>query len=48
MKTREDFIRVNNGGDGVDEDALYTFGGWDGEDIFENMSGVQVLGGKTM
>ena len=41
-------IRVNNGGDGVDEDALYTFGGWDGEDIFENMSGVEVLGGETM
>lgn len=41
-------IHVNNGGDGVDEDALYTFGGWDGEDIFENMSGVEVLGGETM
>ena len=41
-------IRVNNGGDGVDDDALFTFGGWDGEDIFENMSGVEVLGGETM
>jgi len=41
-------IRVNNGGDGVDEDALYTFGGWDGEDVFENMSGVEVLGGETL
>ena len=41
-------IRVNNGGDGVDEDALYTFGGWDGEDIFENINGVEVLDGETM
>lgn len=41
-------IRVNNGGDGVDDDALFTFGGWDGEDIFENMGGVEVLGGETM
>lgn len=41
-------IRVNNGGDGVDDDALFTFGGWDGEDIFENMNGVEVLGGETM
>ena len=41
-------IRVNNGGDGVAEDALFTFGGWDGEDVFENMSGVEVLGIETM
>lgn len=41
-------IRVNNGGDGVDEDALFTFGGWDGEDIFKNMSGIEVLSEETM
>lgn len=41
-------IRVNNGGDGVDEDALFTFGGWDGEDIFEDMNGVEVLNSETM
>ena len=41
-------IRVNNGGDGVSEDALFTFGGWDGEDVFENMSGVEVLSVETM
>lgn len=41
-------IRVNNGGDGVDEDALYTFGGWDGEDVFEDMIGIEVLYLETM
>ena len=41
-------IRVNNGGDGVDEDALYTFGGWEGEDIFKNMNGVKVLSKETL
>ena len=41
-------IRVNNGGDGVDEDALYTFGGWDGEDVFVNMSDVKILADETM
>lgn len=41
-------IRVNNGGDGVQSDALYTFGGWDGEDIFNDMQGVEVLDSDTM
>ena len=41
-------IRVNNGGDGVDEDALYTFGGWDGEDLFAGVSGADVIGSETM
>ena len=41
-------IRVNNGGDGVDEDALFTFGGWGGEDVFENMGDVEILNGETM
>ena len=41
-------IRVNNGGDGVDEDALYTFGGWDGEDVFEDMNGIEVLDSECM
>ena len=41
-------IRVNNGGDGVDEDALYTFGGWEGEDVFDDISGAEVLYSETM
>lgn len=41
-------VHINNGGDGVDDDALYTFGGWDGEDIFEDMNGAEVLDGETM
>lgn len=41
-------IRVDNGGDGVDEDALFTFGGWDGEDVFENMCGIEVLDSETL
>jgi len=41
-------IRVNNGGDGVDEDALFTFGGWDGEDVFKNMSGIEILDSDVM
>ena len=41
-------IRINNGGDGVDEDALFTFGGWDGEDVLDDINGVQVLDSETM
>ena len=41
-------IRVNNGGDGVDEDALFTFGGWDGEDVFKDMTGIRCLDSETM
>ena len=41
-------VRVNNGGDGVAEDALYTFGGWDGEDLFDKMDRIQVLDSETM
>lgn len=41
-------IRVNNGGDGIDEDALYTFGGWDGEDLFEDISGIELLDSETL
>jgi hypothetical protein len=41
-------IHVNNGGDGVQTDALYTFGGWDGEDIFDDIQGVEVLDSETM
>ena len=36
-------ICVNNGGDGVDEDALYSFGGWDGEDVFNDMEDVEIM-----
>lgn len=41
-------VRVNNGGDGVAEDALYTFGGWEGEDLFNNMTGIDMLYSETM
>ena len=41
-------VRVNNGGDGVAEDALYTFGGWEGEDLFNNMPGIDLLYSETM
>jgi len=41
-------IMVSNGGDGVQEDALYTFGGWDGEDVFDGMSGISVIHSETM
>lgn len=41
-------VRVNNGGDGVSEDALYTFGGWEGEDLFSNMAGIDLLYSETM
>lgn len=41
-------VRVNNGGDGVAEDALYTFGGWEGEDLFDNMTGINLLYSETM
>ena len=41
-------IRVNNGGDGVDEDALFTFGGWDGEDVFDGISGIEILDSETL
>ena len=41
-------IHVNNGGDGVAEDALYTFGGWEGEDLFNNMTGIDLLYSETM
>lgn len=41
-------IRVNNGGDGVDEDVLFTFGGWDGEDVFSSMSGIEVLDSEIL
>ena len=41
-------VRVNNGGDGVAEDALYTFGGWEGEDLFNNMIGIDILYSGTM
>ena len=41
-------ICVNNGGDGVSEDSLYTFGGWDGEDVFDNISGAQILYSETL
>lgn len=38
-------VKVNNGGDGVDPDALYTFGGWDGEDVFDGLP-VEVIHGE--
>lgn len=41
-------VHVNNGGDGVAEDALYTFGGWEGEDLFSNMTGIDLLYSETM
>ena len=41
-------IRVNNGGDGVDDDALYSFGGWEGEDVLDNISGIEMLDSDTM
>ena len=41
-------IHVNNGGDGVDDDALFTFGGWEGEDLFNNMTGIDVLYSETL
>ena len=41
-------VRVNNGGDGVAEDALYTFGGWEGEDLFNNMMGIDLLYSESM
>ena len=41
-------VRVSNGGDGVSEDSVYTFGGWDGEDLFNNMDGIQVLDTETL
>lgn len=41
-------ITVNNSGDGVTEDTVYTFGGWDGEDLFDEMDGIQVLDSETM
>ena len=41
-------IRVNNGGDGVDEDALFTFGGWDGEDVFEDIAGIKILDSEIL
>lgn len=41
-------VHVNNGGDGVAEDALYTFGGWEGEDLFSDMAGIDVLYSETM
>lgn len=41
-------VHVNNGGDGVAEDALYTFGGWEGEDLFDNMTGIDLLYSETM
>lgn len=41
-------VRVNNGGDGTAEDALYTFGGWGGEDLFNNMTGIDLLYSETM
>ena len=41
-------VHVNNGGDGVAEDALYTFGGWEGEDLFNNMMGIDLLYSESM
>ena len=41
-------VHVNNGGDGVAEDALYTFGGWEGEDLFDNMTGIDLLYSESM
>ena len=41
-------VHVNNGGDGVAEDALYTFGGWEGEDLFDDMTGIDMLYSETM
>lgn len=41
-------IRVNNGGDGVDEDSIYSFGGWSGEDVFDNMDGIEIIYSETM
>ena len=41
-------VHVNNGGDGVSEDALYTFGGWEGEDLFDDMTGIDMLYSETM
>ena len=41
-------IHVANGGDGVSEDSVYTFGGWDGEDIFEHIDGIKLLTSETM
>lgn len=41
-------VHVNNGGDGVAEDALYTFGGWEGEDLFDDMTGIDLLYSETM
>lgn len=40
-------VHVNNGGDGVDEDALYSFGGWDGEDVFDSMPKIEVIDSET-
>lgn len=40
-------VHVNNGGDGVDEDALYSFGGWDGEDVFDSMPKIEIIDSET-
>ena len=41
-------VRVNNSGSGVAEDALYTFGGREGEGLFNNITGIDLLYLETM
>lgn len=36
-------VKVNNGGEGVDDDALFAFGGWDGEDALDGIDGAACL-----
>ena len=41
-------VHVNNGGDGESDDAVYSYGGWDGEDVFNNISNVEVIYSEVM
>lgn len=41
-------LRINQGGDGVDDDSVYSFGGWDGLDAARAAEGVEILYSETM
>lgn len=41
-------LKINQGGDGVDDDSVYSFGGWDGLDAARAAADVEILYSETM
>lgn len=41
-------IRINNGGDGVDADSIYSYGGWDGEDAINDVHNISIIHSENM